>query len=141
MERSRDVRTRRSKLSPAQTPNEYDGIEYAGLPVNPKGPLLSSDESCRLSGPGLVGVFPSAMAEAVGTKTWIIGPGRLALLLGDRTTSMTRTPRVNNARFRASHGTSQAKKLCMSWMSGNTVRPAATVEASSGMHRTKRMMT
>lgn len=42
-----------------------------------------------------------AMADAIGTKTWISGPGRLALLLGDRTTSMTRSVRVSNARFRA----------------------------------------
>jgi hypothetical protein len=41
------------------------------------------------------------MADAVGAKTWITGPGRLALLLGDRTTSMTRSLRVANARFRA----------------------------------------
>jgi nucleoside-diphosphate-sugar epimerase len=42
-----------------------------------------------------------AMAKAVGTTTWITGPGRLALLLGDRTTSMTRSLRVSNARFRS----------------------------------------
>lgn len=42
-----------------------------------------------------------AIAEAVATRTWIAGPGRLALLLGDRTTSMTRSLRVSNARFRA----------------------------------------
>lgn len=43
-----------------------------------------------------------AMAAAVGAKPWLIGPGRLALLLADRTTSMTRSLRVSNARFRAS---------------------------------------
>jgi nucleoside-diphosphate-sugar epimerase len=42
-----------------------------------------------------------AMAEAVDTKTWITGPGRLAIVLGDRTTSMTRSLRVSNGRFRA----------------------------------------
>jgi nucleoside-diphosphate-sugar epimerase len=42
-----------------------------------------------------------AMEEAVGTKAWITGPGRLALLLGDRITSMSRSLRVSNARFRA----------------------------------------
>jgi nucleoside-diphosphate-sugar epimerase len=42
-----------------------------------------------------------AMAKAVGSKTWITGPWRLALLLGDRTTSITRSLRVSNGRFRA----------------------------------------
>jgi nucleoside-diphosphate-sugar epimerase len=41
-----------------------------------------------------------AMADAVGAKPWICGPGRLALLLGDRATSMTRSLRVSNTRFR-----------------------------------------
>ncbi len=45
-----------------------------------------------------------ALAEAVGAKPWIAGPGRLALLLGDRTTSMTRSLRVSNARFHADAG-------------------------------------
>jgi nucleoside-diphosphate-sugar epimerase len=42
-----------------------------------------------------------AMAEAVNTSPWITGPGRWALLMGDRTTSMTRSLRVSNGRFRA----------------------------------------
>jgi nucleoside-diphosphate-sugar epimerase len=42
-----------------------------------------------------------AMADAVGAKPWINGPGRLALFLGDRTTSMTRSLRVGNGKFRA----------------------------------------
>jgi nucleoside-diphosphate-sugar epimerase len=42
-----------------------------------------------------------AMAEAVGAKPWVSAPGRLALLLGDRTTSMTRSLRVSNSRFRS----------------------------------------
>jgi nucleoside-diphosphate-sugar epimerase len=42
-----------------------------------------------------------AMATAAGSKTWITGPGRLAGLLGDRATSMTRSLRVSNGRFRA----------------------------------------
>jgi len=45
-----------------------------------------------------------AMAQAVGAKTWLSGPGRLALLLGDRTTSITRSLRASNARFRAETG-------------------------------------
>jgi nucleoside-diphosphate-sugar epimerase len=39
--------------------------------------------------------------DAVGTTTWIRAPGRLGLLLGDRMTSLTRSLRVSNARFRA----------------------------------------
>lgn len=41
-----------------------------------------------------------AMAEAVHTASWIRAPGRLALLLGDRTTSLTRSLRVSNTRLR-----------------------------------------
>lgn len=41
-----------------------------------------------------------AMAEAVGATAWISGPGRLALVMGDRTTSMTRSLRVSNRCFR-----------------------------------------
>lgn len=41
-----------------------------------------------------------AITAAVGTRPWLTGPGRLAELLGDRTTSMTRSLRVSNARFR-----------------------------------------
>ncbi|MHA3022484.1 NAD-dependent epimerase/dehydratase family protein [Mycobacterium sp. BMJ-28] len=45
-----------------------------------------------------------AMASAVGARAWLRGPGRAALLLGDRFTSMTRSLRVSNARFRAATG-------------------------------------
>lgn len=45
-----------------------------------------------------------AMAAAVGAAPWVRGPGRAALLLGDRSTSMTRSLRVRNARFRAATG-------------------------------------
>lgn len=41
-----------------------------------------------------------AWAEAVNTRPWIKGPGRFGLLLGDRLTSLTRSLRVSNARFR-----------------------------------------
>ncbi|OBB95717.1 NAD(P)-dependent oxidoreductase [Mycobacterium sp. 852002-40037_SCH5390672] len=41
-----------------------------------------------------------AMAEAVHTASLIRAPGRLALLLGDRTTSLTRSLRVSNTRLR-----------------------------------------
>jgi nucleoside-diphosphate-sugar epimerase len=42
-----------------------------------------------------------AMAAAVGTNTWLRAPGRAASLLGHRTTSVTRSLRVSNTRFRA----------------------------------------
>lgn len=41
-----------------------------------------------------------AMAEAVQTACWIHIPGRLALLLGDPTTSLTRSPRARTTRLR-----------------------------------------
>jgi nucleoside-diphosphate-sugar epimerase len=41
-----------------------------------------------------------AMAAAVGAAPWLRGPGRAALLLGDRSTSMTRSLRVRNTSFR-----------------------------------------
>jgi nucleoside-diphosphate-sugar epimerase len=45
--------------------------------------------------------YAEALARAVGTAMWLCGPGRAALLLGDRLTSLTRSLRVGNARFRA----------------------------------------
>jgi nucleoside-diphosphate-sugar epimerase len=42
-----------------------------------------------------------ALANAVGTRPWVSGPGRLGLLLGERLTSLTRSLRVSNTRFRA----------------------------------------
>lgn len=44
----------------------------------------------------------NALAEAVGTAAWLRAPGRAGLLLGKRTTSITRSLRVSNNRFRAS---------------------------------------
>jgi nucleoside-diphosphate-sugar epimerase len=43
----------------------------------------------------------NAMAEAVGTTAWLRAPGRYGLLLGKRTTSVTRSLRVSHNRFRA----------------------------------------
>jgi nucleoside-diphosphate-sugar epimerase len=42
----------------------------------------------------------TAMADAVHTTAWLRAPGRAALLLGDRTTSLTRSLRVSKARLR-----------------------------------------
>lgn len=43
-----------------------------------------------------------AMAAAVATNTWLRAPGRAASALGRRTTSVTRSLRASNTRFRAS---------------------------------------
>jgi nucleoside-diphosphate-sugar epimerase len=48
--------------------------------------------------------YAAALASAVGRKMWIQGPGRAAMLLGDRLTSLTRSVRVSNARLRATTG-------------------------------------
>jgi len=40
--------------------------------------------------------YASALARAVGRRPWLRGPGRAALLLGHRTTSLTRSLRVSN---------------------------------------------
>jgi nucleoside-diphosphate-sugar epimerase len=44
--------------------------------------------------------YADACARAVETMLWIKTPGRLGLLLGNRLTSLTRSVRVSNARFR-----------------------------------------
>jgi nucleoside-diphosphate-sugar epimerase len=43
----------------------------------------------------------SALAIAAGRRPWLRGPGRLMLLLGHRTTSLTRSLRVSNAKLEA----------------------------------------
>jgi nucleoside-diphosphate-sugar epimerase len=48
--------------------------------------------------------YADAMARAAGTAMWLRGPGRAALIFGDRLTSLTRSLRVGNARFRAATG-------------------------------------
>ena len=45
-----------------------------------------------------------ALAAAVGVDPWLAVPGRVALLMGDRATSMTRSLRVDNRRLRAAAG-------------------------------------
>jgi nucleoside-diphosphate-sugar epimerase len=44
--------------------------------------------------------FADALAKAAGRKRYMRAPGSLALLMGDNTTSLTRSLRVSNARFR-----------------------------------------
>jgi nucleoside-diphosphate-sugar epimerase len=48
--------------------------------------------------------YAAAMAAAAGTATWLRVPGRAGVLAGDRLTSLTRSLRVSNARFRAATG-------------------------------------
>lgn len=48
--------------------------------------------------------YAEALADAARTRTWLRAPGRAALLLGDRSTSLTRSLRVRNTKFRAATG-------------------------------------
>ena len=48
--------------------------------------------------------YADALATAAGTRPWVRGPGRAARLLGHRTTSLTRSMRVSNRRFRDASG-------------------------------------
>lgn len=48
--------------------------------------------------------YADALARAAGTTTWIRMPGRAGLVFGNRLTSLTRSLRVSNARFRAATG-------------------------------------
>lgn len=48
--------------------------------------------------------YAAAMAQAAGRGMWLRVPGRAGLLAGDRLTSLTRSLRVSNARFRSASG-------------------------------------
>ena len=48
--------------------------------------------------------YANALAAAAGKRLCLRVPGRLALLLGDHSTSLTRSLRVSNARFRKASG-------------------------------------
>ena len=48
--------------------------------------------------------YAQALASAAGKRAWVQGPGRLALLLGHRMASLTRSMRVSNRRFREASG-------------------------------------
>lgn len=48
--------------------------------------------------------YARALAEAAGQRPWVSGPGRMAGLLGDRLTSLTRSLRVSNRKLRDSSG-------------------------------------
>jgi hypothetical protein len=46
------------------------------------------------------GEYADALTRAAGKSSWVRVPGRLALLMGDRLTSLTPSLRVSNRRFR-----------------------------------------
>jgi nucleoside-diphosphate-sugar epimerase len=48
--------------------------------------------------------YADALSAAAGKTAWLRVPGRAALLLGNRLTSLTRSLRVSNARFREASG-------------------------------------
>jgi nucleoside-diphosphate-sugar epimerase len=48
--------------------------------------------------------YADALAAAAGKRAWLRCPGRLALLLGDRSTSLTRSLRVSNEHFQRETG-------------------------------------
>ncbi len=48
--------------------------------------------------------YADALAAATGRAAWLRAPGRLALWLGDRSTSLTRSIRASNRRFRGISG-------------------------------------
>lgn len=48
--------------------------------------------------------YAEAIAEAAQTRMWLRVPGSAALLFGDRSTSLTRSLRVSNTRFRSATG-------------------------------------
>jgi nucleoside-diphosphate-sugar epimerase len=48
--------------------------------------------------------YADALARAARTRPWLRAPGRMALLLGDRSTSLTRSLRVSNHKFRTATG-------------------------------------
>ncbi|HEY9846384.1 MAG TPA: hypothetical protein V6D03_09315, partial [Candidatus Caenarcaniphilales bacterium] len=48
--------------------------------------------------------YADALSAAAGKTAWLRVPGRAALLLGNRSTSLTRSLRVSNARFKQASG-------------------------------------
>jgi nucleoside-diphosphate-sugar epimerase len=48
--------------------------------------------------------YTDALAAAAGTRPWLRAPGRAALLFGNRLTSLSRSLRVSNAKFREASG-------------------------------------
>src|SRR5262245_47609505 len=52
--------------------------------------------------------YADALADAARARPWLRAPGRAALLLGDRSTSLTRSLRVSNGKLRGETGWSPA---------------------------------
>jgi nucleoside-diphosphate-sugar epimerase len=52
--------------------------------------------------------YADALAAAARTRPWLRAPGRAALLLGNRSTSLTRSLRVSNEKLRGATGWSPA---------------------------------
>ena len=48
--------------------------------------------------------FADALAAAAAATPWVSGPGRLAVVFGDRLSSLTRSVRASNRRFKAASG-------------------------------------
>ena len=48
--------------------------------------------------------FAGALTAAAGVTPWVRGPGRAAALFGNRLTSLTRSVRASNSRFKAATG-------------------------------------
>ena len=48
--------------------------------------------------------YADALSAAAGKRAWLRVPGRAALLLGNRSTSLTRSLRISNARFQEASG-------------------------------------
>jgi len=60
---------------------------------------------CGNGGTGAIGGHVvHADAQAAGQAMWLRGPGRAALLFGDRLTSLARSLRVSNTRLRNAAG-------------------------------------
>ena len=61
--------------------------------------------------------YADALAAAVGRRPWVRGPGRAARLLGHRTTSLTRSVRASNKRFKTATGWSpQYRSVREGWI-------------------------
>jgi nucleoside-diphosphate-sugar epimerase len=61
--------------------------------------------------------YADAMARAAGTAMWLRGPGRAALIFGNRLTSLTRSLRISNARFKAATGWApRYPSACEGWI-------------------------
>lgn len=71
--------------------------------------------------------YAEALASASGTGIWFKGPGRAALLLGDRLTSLTRSVHVSNSRMRATGWAPRYPSAREGWSAtATTLHPSAS---------------